>query len=585
MGVIIGKSIFPGIVIGQPYIERKKKIDIENYKISSEKVEEEIERFLASVQKAKSDIKQIKSNLEGKISREDLQILTVHIMMLDDPQFISDIKKGIKKEENNAEAVVKKVSNKYIEMFEKIVDPIYKQRALDIKDISERIIMNLTHEDDVDSNLNGKILVIRELLPSELLKIYYSGIKLSGIIMEYIGETSHTAILTKALEIPTLMGGNDIFSVDWGDKIILDTTSMEGKVITNPDIKTLNRYAQEKNRYKNKMKEIEETIDKETVTLDGERVYLHLNIGGRLDITQVSRKRPDGIGLLRTELIYMEAVEFPNEEKQKKIYENIAREFDETQPNKPIIIRTLDIGADKKLSYYEMVDEENPSLGCRGMRLTLANKSLFKNQIKGILRAATHHNIKMMYPMVTNLKEIVEAKELVEECKKELLLEGKEFKENIEVGMMIEVPSNVVLADIFIDYVDFFSIGTNDLTQYILATDRYSSIAEKLYDCYDPAVIRAIDMVSNAGLKKNKKVSVCGEMAGENQAVIALLSLGIRDLSMAPAYIPKVRNLIRKIKIAELGEIKIKLLKAKDSQEIKNILNEYLEEIERRNQR
>lgn len=583
MGVIVGKSIFPGIVIGQPYIERKKKIDIENYKISSEKVEEEIERFLESVQKAKNDIKQIKGNLEGKINKEDLQILTVHIMMLDDPQFISDIKKRIKKEENNAEAVVKKVSNKYIEMFEKIADPIYKQRALDIKDISERIIMNLTHEDDIDSNLNGKILVIRELLPSELLKIYYSGINLSGIIMEYMGETSHTAILTKALEIPTLMGGNDIFSVDWGDKIILDTTSMEGKVVTNPDIKTLNRYDEEKNRYRNKMKEIEESIDKETVTLDGERVYLHLNIGGRLDITQVSRKRPDGIGLLRTELIYMDAVEFPNEEKQKKIYENIAREFEESQPNKPIVIRTLDIGADKKLSYYKMVDEENPSLGCRGMRLTLADKNLFKNQIKGILRAATHHNIKMMYPMITNLKEIIEAKDLVEECKKELLIEGKEFKENIEVGMMVEVPSNVMLADIFADYVDFFSIGTNDLTQYILATDRYSPIAEKLYDCYDPAVIRAINMVSSAGLRKNKKVSVCGEMAGENQAVIALLSLGIRDLSMAPAYIPKVRNLIRKIELSELKEIKIKLLKSKDSQEVKNILNEYLEIIEGRN--
>ncbi|MGL4646886.1 phosphoenolpyruvate--protein phosphotransferase [Cetobacterium sp.] len=583
MGVIIGKSIFPGIVIGQPYIERKKKLDIENYKISSEKVEEEIGRFLESVQKAKNDIKQIKGNLEGKINKEDLQILTVHIMMLDDPQFISDIKKGIKKEENNAEAVVKKVSNKYIEMFEKIADPIYKQRALDIKDISERIIMNLTHEDDIDSNLNGKILVIRELLPSELLKIYYSGINLSGIIMEYMGETSHTAILAKALEIPTLMGGNDIFSIDWGDKIILDTTAMEGKVVTNPDVKTLNRYDEEKNRYRNRMKEIEESIDKETITLDGERVYLYLNIGGRLDITQVSRKRPDGIGLLRTELIYMDAIEFPNEEKQKKIYENIAREFEESQPSKPIVIRTLDIGADKKLSYYKMVDEENPSLGCRGMRLTLADKNLFKNQIKGILRAATHHNIKMMYPMITNLKEIIEAKDLVEECKKELVFEGKEFKENIEVGMMVEVPSNVMLADVFIDYVDFFSIGTNDLTQYILATDRYSPIAEKLYDCYDPAVIRAIDMVSSAGIKKNKKVSVCGEMAGENQAVIALLSLGIRDLSMAPAYIPKVRNLIRKIKISELKEIKIKLLKSKDSQEIKNILNEYLEIIEGRN--
>ncbi|WP_432204852.1 phosphoenolpyruvate--protein phosphotransferase [Cetobacterium somerae] len=583
MGVIIGKSIFPGIVIGQPYIERKKKLDIENYKIASNKIDEEIKRFLESVQKAKNDIKQIKSNLEGKISKEDLQILTVHIMMLDDPQFINDIKKGIKKEENNAEAVVKKVSNKYIEMFEKIADPIYKQRALDIKDISERIIMNLTHEENAYLNLNGKILVIRELLPSELLKMYYSGVNLSGIIMEYMGETSHTAILTKALEIPTLMGGNDIFSVDWGDQIILDTTKIEGKVVTNPDIKTLNKFEEEKNRYKNKIKEINESIDKETITLDGERVCLYLNIGARLDITQVSRKRPDGIGLLRTELIYMDAIEFPDEDKQKKIYENIAREFDQSHLNKPIVIRTLDIGADKKLSYYKMVDEENPSLGCRGMRLTLSDKDLFKNQIKGILRAAKHHNIKMMYPMITNLREIQEARELVDQCKAELLQEGKEFKEDIEIGMMVEVPSNVMLADIFIDHVDFFSIGTNDLTQYILATDRYSPIAEKLYDSYDPAVMRAIEIVTNAGIKKNKKVSVCGEMAGEELAAIALLSFGVRDLSMIPAYIPKIRNLVRKIKISELKIIKENILKSKDSQEVKNILSEYLEKIEGRN--
>ncbi|MGL5918852.1 MAG: putative PEP-binding protein, partial [Cetobacterium sp.] len=265
------------------------------------------------------------------------------------------------------------------------------------------------------------------------------------------------------------------------------------------------------------------------------------------------------------------------------IYENIAIEFEESQNKKPIIIRTLDIGADKKLSYYKMVDEENPSLGCRGMRLTLSDKKLFKNQIKGILRAAKNHNIKMMYPMITNLKEIQEAKELVEECKQELIEEKKEFKEDIEIGMMVEVPSNVLLADIFIDYVDFFSIGTNDLTQYILATDRYSPIAEKLYDCYDPAVIRAIDFVAKAGIKKEKKVSICGEMAGEEQAVIALLSLGIRDLSMAPAYIPKVRNLVRKIKISELKEIKDKILLAQESKEIKQILSIYLEKIEGRN--
>ncbi|MEG0068658.1 phosphoenolpyruvate--protein phosphotransferase [Cetobacterium sp.] len=580
MGTIIGKSIFPGIVIGQPYIERKKRINIENYKISSDRVEEEIKRFLEALQKAKADIKKIKMDLQGKINKEDLQILTVHIMMLDDPQFITDIKKGIKKDENNAESVVKKVSNKYIEMFEKIADPIYKQRALDIKDISERIIMNLTHEENLDANLNEKILVIRELLPSELLKIYYSGIRLNGIIMEYMGETSHTAILTKALEIPTLMGGNDLFSLDWGDQIILDTSSLEGKVISNPDRKTLNRYEEEKNRYKNKIKEIEGSIYKETVTLDGEKVSLHLNIGGRLDITEVNKKNPDGIGLLRTELIYMDAKEFPDEEKQRKIYDNIAKEFGE---GKPIIIRTLDIGADKKLSYYKMMDEENPSLGCRGMRLTLTDKDLFKNQIKGILRAAKDHNIKMMYPMITNLREIKEAEEFVKECERELIEENKEFKQNIEIGMMVEVPSNVMLADVFIDYVDFFSIGTNDLTQYILATDRYSPIAEKLYDSYDPAVIRAIETVAKAAISRGKKVSVCGEMAGEDQAVVALLSFGIRDLSMAPAYIPKVRNLIRKIKIEELKQIKEKLLSAIDSNEIKKILNDYLEDIEGRN--
>lgn len=579
MGTISGKSIFPGIVIGQPYIERKKKIDIEHYKIQSHMINDEIKRFLDAVQKAKADIKQIKNDLYGKINKEDLQILTVHIMMLDDPQFISDIKKGIKKEENNAEAVVRKVSNRYIEMFEKIADPIYKQRALDIKDISERIILNLTKEESVIANLQGKILVISELLPSELLKTYYSGVKLAGIIMEYVGETSHTAILAKALEIPTLMGGHDLFSLDWGDSVILDTTSLEGKVISNPDEKTLNRYIEEKGKYKNKIKEIEESIDKDTVTIDGERVYLHVNVGGRLDITQVNRKKPDGIGLLRTELIYMDAMEFPDEEKQRKIYDNIAKEFG---PDKPIIIRTLDIGADKKLSYYQMAEEENPSLGCRGMRLTLRDKDLFKNQVKGILRAAKDHDIKIMYPMITNLEEIKEAEEFLEFCKKELIEEGHEFKDDIEVGMMVEVPSAVMLADVFIEYVDFFSIGTNDLTQYILATDRFSPIAEKLYDCYNPAVIRAINMVAQSANSKGKKISVCGEMAAEEPAVIALLSMGIKNLSMAPAYIPKVRNLVRKIDTRELEEINKKLLKAENTQQVKELLNEYLTKIEKR---
>lgn len=577
MGIIRGKSIFPGIIIGKPYIENKKNIEIETYKIPSSMVENEIDRLMKAVSKAKQDIKKIKNNLEGKINKEDLQILIVHMMILDDPQFINDLKKSIKKEENNAEAVVRKISNKYIEMFEKISDPIYKQKALDIKDISERIILNLTYGDEINNEINGKILVARELLPSELLNYYYNGIKINGIIMEYIGETSHTAILTKALEIPTLMGGKDLFSLDWGDNIILDTTNFEGIVISNPDEKVLKNYKNKIKKYHLKLKEIEENVNKETITLDGEKIQLFVNMGGRLDITQVKKKYPNGIGLLRTELIYMDSTDFPDEEKQRKIYRNIAVEFG---IDTPIIIRTLDIGADKELSYFKMAHEENPSLGCRGLRLTLSDKKIFKEQIKGILRAAIDTEIKIMFPMVTNLIEVQEAKSLIELCKNELKENNIPFKEDIEVGMMVEVPSNVLLADIFIDYVDFFSIGTNDLTQYILATDRFSSIAEKLYDSYDPAVLRALNSVAEAAICKGKKVSVCGEMAGEELGVIALLSFGIRDLSMAPAYIPKVRNLIRKIRISDLKSIKTQLLKTSNSIEAKNILTTYLNNLE-----
>ncbi|MEG0023196.1 MAG: phosphoenolpyruvate--protein phosphotransferase [Cetobacterium sp.] len=572
-----GKGIFPGIVIGKPYIDRKKSIDVENYKIPEDKIEEEIERLKGAIESAKLEIKQLKDNLRGKINKEDLQILTVHLMMLDDPQFTTDIKKGIKREMVNAESIVKKVSNRYIEMFEKIADPIYKQRALDIKDISERIINNLVFLSDTYKELDGRILVVKELFPSELLKIYYSGVKLSGIIMEYMGETSHIAILAKSLELPTLMGGHNLFEIEWGDLIILDTSTVDSKVITNPDASTLEKYLILKDKFESKKKEVERNVGLPTVTVDGVRINLSINIGGRLDITEIERKNPDGIGLLRTELIYMDTNEFPSEDKQFKIYDNIGKEFGE---DRPIIIRTLDIGADKKLPYYEMTPEENPSLGCRGIRFTLKNKNIFKDQIKAILRAAYGKNIKMMYPMVTTLKEVFEARGILEECKKELREQGIKHKKDLEVGVMIEVPSAVILADVFAQYVDFFSVGTNDLTQYILATDRFSQSAEELYDCLDPAVLRGLNLVAKAGREYNKKVSICGEMAGDEISVLALLSLGITELSMTPPSIPKIRALIRKINLKELQELKDRVLKSFSSDEVRQILLEYMNKIQ-----
>lgn len=576
MESVTGKSIYQGIVIAKPYIDHKKTVDVENYKIPSDKIEDEIVRLNNAIEASKLEIKQLKEKLKNKINKEDLQILTVHLMMLDDPQFTSDIKKAIKKEGLNAESVVRKVSNRYIAMFENIQDPIYKQRALDIKDISERLISNLVFMSSTYKELDGKILVATELFPSELLKIYYSGIKLAGIILEYMGETSHIAILAKSMEIPTLMGGRNLFGIEWGDLVILDTVSIEPKVITNPDPATLERYIEYKEKFEKKKIEIEKNINLPTVTLDGEKIDLFLNIGGRLDITEINRKNPDGIGLLRTELIYMDSDKFPSEEKQYKIYSNIAKEFGE---DKPIIIRTLDIGADKKLPYYELAPEENPSLGCRGIRFTLLNKEIFKTQMKSILRASYGNDIKMMYPMVTDIKEIFEARKLLEECKRELIAEEIPFDDKMEVGIMIEVPSAAIMSDIFAQYVDFFSIGTNDLTQYVLATDRFSESASYLYDSLDPAVLRSINFIAEAGMKYGKKVSVCGEMAGDELACIALLSMGIKNLSMTPPSIPRIRNLIRKVKISEIVKLKSRILNCFNAEEVKQILNEYIREI------
>ncbi|MCJ8341270.1 MAG: phosphoenolpyruvate--protein phosphotransferase [Cetobacterium sp.] len=573
METVEGKGIYQGIVIGKPYIENKKNVEIKCYDIGENSLDGEIERLRDAIEASKLEIKHLKESLKGRIKKEELQILVVHKMLLEDPQFMSDIKKGIKKEKKNAEYIVRKVADKYIAMFESLYDPIYKQRALDIKDISERIIYNLVFMSTTYRELDGKILIAKEIFPSELLKIYYSGIKLAGIILEYAGETSHIAILARAMEIPTLMGGKNIFSVNWGEKIILDTVAKVPKVITDPDEKTLLEYEKRKREFEEKKLEIEKTIDLPSVTLDGEKINLYINIGGRLDITEINRKKPEGIGLLRTELIYMENDEFPSQDKQTKIYGNISEEFG---LGKPMVIRTLDIGADKSLPYYTMEPEENPSLGCRGLRFTLSNREIFKTQIKAILRAAYGKNIKMMHPMVSNIRELQEAKKVVEECKLELSIEGVPFKEDIETGIMIEVPSVVLIADTFAKEVDFFSIGTNDLTQYVLATDRFAESVHDIYNSLNPAVLKAIRMVAEAGEKYNKKVSVCGEMAGEEVSALALIAMGIKYLSMIPSSVPKLRSLIRKVNYKELEKLREPILQCRSAKEVREILEEYL---------
>ncbi|WP_130891476.1 phosphoenolpyruvate--protein phosphotransferase [Fusobacterium ulcerans] len=574
MEILKGTFAFEGIVIGRVFLDKKELSSNGITALLDEReIETEIERFRDGLELSKESLERLKTSLAGKIGEKDLEIITAHLMILDDPVYISDIEKYIQKNRTRAEDSVKIVTGKYISLFNKLENPIYRQKVLDIKDIEKRIIRNLNSKKNEWVDLNGKILITEEILPTELLNIYQENIKLKGIIMEYGGETSHLAILAKALEIPTLMSIKNIFSYDWKKDVILDTTEQNSCVIIEPDEKTLEEYKNKIEKFNSKKEEIEKTAFLPAVTLDGVKVSLNINISGKTTRNEIEAIIPDGIGLLRTELLYMKNTSFPDEEEQIASYNDIIKNFDEKSP---IIIRTLDIGADKQLPYFQMKSEMNSFLGLRGIRFSLSEKKIFKIQLRAILRTAYRRNVKIMYPMITNINEIREANILLEEVKEELRQEGKNFKEDIEVGIMIEVPSAVIMADVFAQEVDFFSIGTNDLTQYILAADRLSETVSDMYDSYNPAVLRAISWVKEAADRYGKSVSICGEMAGQQKAIVAFLSMGITNLSMVGGSILAARALVRNLNYNSLKSLKEQILQCHDSNEVKGILKKYI---------
>ena len=574
MEIVRGSFAFEGIVTGEVFLDKKKYIDEGITAILDEKdVENEVERFERALELSKESLEDLRTSFAGKMNEHDLEIITAHMMILDDPAYVSDIKKSIKKDKLRAEEAVRLITNKYVKMFKSIQNPEYRQKELDIKDVGKRITGNLDKRFEDWKKLDGKILVTKEIFPTELLNIYHLGINIKGIVMEYGGETSHLAILAKALEIPTLMGIKNIFSYNWGKDIILDTTEINSCVIIEPDEKTKKEYEKLLEKFRLKKEEIQRDANLPTETLDGEKVSLYINVSGDLNSQEVKLFKPDGIGLLRTELLYMKNTSFPDEENQFKVYSDIVEKFDK---DSSIVIRTLDIGADKQLPYFKMKNETNSFLGLRGIRFSLQNQDIFLTQLKAILRAAYNRNVKIMYPMVTNISELREANKLLERAKGELKEEKKLYKEDIEIGVMIEVPSIVMMADVFAQEVDFFSIGTNDLTQYILATDRLSETVSSMYDCYNPAVLRSIAFVKKAADLYGKKVSVCGEMAGDAKAIVAFLSMGIKDLSMVGTSILTARSLIRSLNYEKLKEIKEKILLCHDSKEVKEILIKYI---------
>jgi len=576
MKKLIGKSIFEGIVIGKPFVRRKYIENIQKLNISEDEIPNELKRFETALKEAKAELKELKVSLKGKVKNEDLKILNVHLMIMDDPVMISEINNKILEKHYNSEKAIQKIIQKYVEMFGDLKQPVYKQRAIDIQDVGEKLIAHLTNEKERLDLVHNRILIAKDILPSELLKFQHLNIKLKGLILEYSGSTSHVAILAKALEIPTIMGVRNATKADWGEEAILDSRIDDPCIICDVDRDTYNNYIDKKSNFdrENEISEYESNLV--PMTKDNIRVNLELNIGGDLDLMNISKAKADGIGLFRTEFLYMDSEFFPIEEAQIEVYE---KAYEKLKCGNPLVIRTLDIGADKQLTYYEMPEEENPFLGLRGIRFTLTHLDIFKTQLRAVLRAAHGKHIKLMYPMITNLNEFEEAEKLLEEAKRELEEEGLPYKKDIEVGIMIEVPSTIFLLDAFSKKVDFISIGTNDLTQYIMAVDRLNENLSDLYDSYDPALIRALFLISEKAKKYNIPIGVCGEMAGERMGAIIFLALGIKKLSMQSSYVPKIKRLIRKIEYRNLSELKEQILYSKDSNEVKKYIRTYMESV------
>lgn len=574
MEKIQGNVIFEGIVIAKPYIRKKKVLVVQERNITNDQIDAEVLKVEEAVKETRFEIKHLVDSLKDRVNKEELKILNVQLLMLDDPVFLSDIIGKIKTEKKNAEYAVDSVLEKFVNQFKSLSDPVYRERSVDVQELGSKIIQNLLFVKPHKEDLDGKILITKELEPFELLKFYNEGVDIKGIITELGGETSHSAILCKALGIPTLMGVNDILfkKLDSNKDIILDARLDGGKVILDPDPVTLSYYQNELQVFDNEFREIEALRGKEVLTKDNKRIFLKANLGGEIEITQLSNYLPDGVGLLRTEFIYMDNDGFPSEDRQVELYLDV---YNKLGNDKPLTIRTLDIGGDKQLSYFKIPEEANPFLGLRAIRLCLKHKDIFKTQLRAILRVAHNRNIKIMYPMISKIEELWEANKILDEAKIELAKENIPFASNIEVGMMIEVPSSAIMADIFVKEVDFFSIGTNDLTQYVMAADRLSKEVSDVYDKYDPAVIRMVYNTARAAIENNKNISVCGEVAGEALAIIVFLAFGIKDLSMLPALLPKAKKVIKNLSMSELSKLREPILKCRTSKELKHLLKEY----------
>ena len=538
--VLEGKSVFGGIAIGRLSIYNKKENQVKREKITD--VEAEITRFTDAKETAKKQLKGFYEKAVKEVGEVNAAIFEVHQMMLDDLDYVESITNMIRTQEVNAEFAVASTGDNFSQMFAAMDDDYMKERAADVKDISNRVISILQNAEN--GSMTGEepvILLADDLAPSETVQLDKS--KVLSFVTRHGSTNSHTAILARTMNIPALIGID--FSDDVNGKMgIVD--GYTGTLYIEPDEETMKKYEAKKAEDENKKRLLLELKGKENVTLDGKKINLYANIGGVADVANALNNDAGGIGLFRSEFLYLESEDYPTEEAQFAAYKTVA----ENMAGKKVIIRTLDIGADKQVDYFHMEKEENPAMGYRAIRICLDRPEIFKTQLRAIYRASYYGTISIMFPMIISVKEVKRIKEIVAEVKAELTAEGIPFKD-CELGIMIETPAAVMISDLLAEEVDFFSIGTNDLTQYTLAIDRQNPKLDSFYDSHHEAILRMLQMVVDNGHKHGCWVGICGELGADTTLTSTFLKMGFDELSVSPSMILRVREEIRNTKVEE----------------------------------
>jgi phosphoenolpyruvate-protein phosphotransferase (PTS system enzyme I) len=548
--MIKGISASLGIAIAQAYCLEEVNLEVNQKQIEDQAIELEINRYKEAIVEAEEDLMIIRDKTLASMGKDKADIFEAHLLVVKDPELMDQVIDKIKNEKVNAEFALKEVRDMFVSIFENMDNEYMRERASDIKDVTNRVLAKLLKVKSNDLSLINEavIIVAHDLTPSDTAQMNKEFVK--GFVTNIGGRTSHSAIMARSLEIPAIVGTKTVLEdVKDGDLIILD--ALNGVVFVNPNQDVVNEYEEKKANYEAEKQELLKLKHQETVSKDGVHVELAANIGSPNDLKGVLENGAEGVGLFRTEFLYMDKDQFPTEEEQFESYKKVL----EGMNGKSVVIRTLDIGGDKELSYLKLPHEMNPFLGYRAIRLCLDRRDIFRTQLRALLRASVYGDLRIMFPMIATLDEFNTAKAFLLEVKEELINEGIAVSDTIQVGMMVEIPAAAILADQFAKVVDFFSIGTNDLIQYTFAADRMNEHVSYLYQPYNPSLLRLIKLVIDAAHKEDKWVGMCGEMAGDEIAVPILLGLGLDEFSMSATSILSTRKLISQLSTKEMNDL------------------------------